>query len=369
MNHYKQRFITYQENNLTQGLRFKQRALMRAMVEAHWYGRTLVVPKLIVIAKHNHGTALTVSWSKYRDLSQSTVTFSTASGNVELKTPTISEEELIKLNISEKDILRIPASHVVLPQENAKYRLIILDYKSKMSTMSTNISLPKAPMNPLLSQYQDVEFKEELIKLEFSDNVHNIAQQIKTLLPQPYCVVHLRSGDVEDGYLSIECTKMHVYANSMENVIAKIRNSKLQDHALYVMTNNKNIPKYIRPLYKKFKVFTYLDFQSLRALVDRTELRNADNYMLFTVEIALMEMASSAVIREKPDYAYSVRKPAAGKLIVALNVSVTPSLSARIKVLRARLKTARLRSMIKAQTRRLVPRSIIDIGKHILRQV
>ena len=330
MNHYKQRFITYQENNLDQGLRFKQRVLMRVMVEALWYGRTLVVPKLIVIAKHNHGTALTVSWSKYRDLSQSTVTFSTASGNVELKTPTISEEELIKLNISEKDILRIPASHVVLPQENAKYRLIIRDHKSEMNPKSPNISLPKAPMNPLLSQYQDVEFKEELIKLEFSDNVHNIAQQIKTLLPQPYCVVHLRSGDAEDGFLIMSVTKIYRYANSMKNVIAKIRNSKLQDHALYVMTNNKNIPKYIRPLYKKFKVFTYLDFQSLRALVDRTELRNADNYMLFTVEIALMEMASSTVGIDKHNYAYSVRKPAAGKLIVALNVSVTPSLSARI---------------------------------------
>ena len=333
MDSHQQRFITFQDKNSYHGLRYKQIALIGAMAEALWYGRTLVVPKIYVVPHHNYGRGFTISWEKYRDLRKSTLTFSTSSGNIELKVPIISEQELAKLNIPEEETLYIGGSSPVSAEQEKQYRHIIYDNISWKNLRHS----PSLPTSSLLSQYQNVEFQFELSNLQFNSTLQNIAQKIDALLPKPYCVVHVRYGDKVCLYggLQIEDVKTLRFSNCPKNIIDKLCNAGLQNHALYLMTNATDTDSegLTRSLRKKFKVFTYRDFPSLCALVEGD---TPDNYALFTVEIVLEDMASALAAYNKKEYLYSVRQPA-GKQIVELRVNSTPSIKTRLKFSAAKL--------------------------------
>ena len=318
------KFLIYKDSSF-EGFRSRQAILLTLVYEAVWLGRTIVIPRVNLVAMHNYGVTIRRSWSEYRDFDNSYVTIKT---NTESLKQRISYALIEDLEVDKEETLVVPYWHVINDEENTRYKLITRDCSYVTYFLRERNHLSDTPLSPILKTPNETKSPTNIsVILEFSEQVLELMNKTYSLLPKPLSIVHLRRGDLVKITHSFAARK-YGYATCMKNVLCKVRDANIDGQPIYVMTNEQN-PEYLKPLRQICEVYTFRDFPHLKSLVDGTE-RQVDNNMLFAVEIALLSKSSTAILISPKEYYYSVCKPASDTKIVGLSYNMQVDLRTRL---------------------------------------
>ena len=216
--------------------------------------RTAVLTKPRLTPHHNRGIALDTSWRKY-------LNFDEISKHHELQF--IDYEQFCRKNFREDSVLLVKGLRSITADENRKYQVIIRDLSQQNLYGKTDVfTVPEVN-----------------IKKNWSPEIISEAQKVLERLPEKYCAIHIRRGDILLMFpLERQVTKP-------SNVLKKLREYNPERLPVFLMTDEPDKTFY-RNLEVEFEIYRYYHFANLVELAEKN-----DNYFLFLVEQSVLDKA------------------------------------------------------------------------------
>lgn len=242
------------------GINHQMANLKVLLCEAAYLDRVAVVSRPNLAPVHNLGRWVTSPWETHIDLAESVVTCHDSP--IALAYETIGD---FKANeVGRQAMMRLKHGERISAEQNRRYALIIRDFRFR-----TGRFWPAMIDFPDLAQ-MDVRFKP-------SRGIRDLAAAVAAAIG-PFCAVHVRRGDQLKHHPGLaEATKP-------EQILEKISSVWPQEHAVYILTDEQR-HDYFDLLRLHYRVYQYFDFSELRAA------READNYLLYTVEKEIFQRA------------------------------------------------------------------------------
>ena len=264
------------------------KALVR---EAVWLGRVPVFLNSAMLgSKHNWDVEFDDPWSKYLDINNIEVYFrlENFTRNVTLSAITLAEFDALHIPASEQ--LDINAASTITADDNQRFRVISRVMGSADVLWGKQRSLSRANFFvDVVVTDKDQKKKEGLlveVHMPISQQVKDMALQVKKMLPDKYVGMHLRRGDFLQCSIIMKIT-------SPKFILRRLKQLGITtDTALFIMTN-EIAPNFLNPIRKKYRVFTYKDFPNVVKGV--TFSSGMDNYLLFMVERTVVRQAETYI--------------------------------------------------------------------------
>ena len=173
--------------------------------------------------------------------------------------------------------------------------IFVFDLEEDMHGGNTGV-LSKWP------EFNTKEMKEIILDLPFKERSIDIAQKITSKLGKYVCV-HVRRADYRADsvhrklytilYQNYCLPPYNRYekadeATQSENILNTLNSLVDNSYNVYLMTDEGNLEMFSE-IKKEYNVFFYTDFEELK------EMREDDNFLLFTIELLLMSKANKKI--------------------------------------------------------------------------